>query len=172
MNSRENKLADTHAIDDHRSTSVLEADLGMPAMDACGTHTGSKQGEKALSIDSLQDLILELQAAPSAENADLLLVADLIVRFFKRPAHQITIEAIRRNKRYLMLLFSYLQIPLESIDHFVGLAGALVAKAYRLVEEDCAATETNAARSTLEKCSEQVLNAMPPQTADPRPVLY
>jgi hypothetical protein len=48
----------------------------------------------------------------------------------------------------------------------------MVAKAYRLVEENSAATEANAPRSTLANCAEQVLKAMPPQTTGPRPVLY
>jgi len=172
MKSRTNKSLVKHAIDDHRVTSAFDPDHGMIMLKTGGPHTGNTQRDKIMNINSLQDLRFELEKNPSPDNVDLLLVADLIVRFFTRPAHQITIEAIRRNKGNLMFFFSFLHMPIESIDHFVGLTSAMVAKAYRLVEENSAATEANAPRSTLANCAEQVLKAMPPQTTGPRPVLY
>jgi hypothetical protein len=124
-----------------------------------------------MNTNSLQDLIFELKTAPSLENANLLLVADLIICYFNRPAHQITIQAIKSNKGYFMLYLSFLHLPFESIDHFVDLVGALVAKAEMTVRENGEATETNAAESTLKNCAEQALNAMPSQTTGHRPVL-
>jgi len=161
MNFSENESVDTHAVDDHCNALGFDADNGMVAMEAGGTHADNTQQKKAMNIHSLQDLTSALKKNPSSENADLLLVADLFTQYFKRPSHQITIEAVRGNKGYFMLYLSYLRMPLESIDHFVGLAGALVAKADGLVRENSPATETNAARSTEQNCAEHALNSVP-----------
>lgn len=111
------------------------------------TLTGIKQVlREIMKVHSLADMVFKLKANSSPENADLLLVAGLIIRYFNRPTHQITIEAIRGNRGYLMLYFSYLRMPLRTVDRFVALVGALVAEADVTVKENGSETERQPAR--------------------------
>jgi hypothetical protein len=71
-----------------------------------------------------------------------------------------------------MLFLSFLHLPLKSIDHFVELADALVAKADVMATGNGKATEMIAARWKLENGAKQPLSAMPTQTTVSGPVIY
>jgi len=100
-------------------------------------------------IVSLQDVILALNSDRSAENSSPLRVADMIIAYHNRPAHEITLQNMKKQRRYFPLYLSFLRIPLNEVDPIVELADLLLARAARIHKaqlrvKNCISQDTSA----------------------------
>jgi hypothetical protein len=95
--------------------------------------TPQKKGnEKMPTTNSLQDVISALKSDRSADTSALLHVANMIVAYYNRPAHEITIKDMKQGRRYFPLFLSFRRIPLNEVDPIVEHADLLLARAARM----------------------------------------
>lgn len=76
---------------------------------------------------SLQDVVSGLMMGSSPVHNDLLIAADMVKEYFKRPLHEITVEAMREKHRNFPLYLSFLRLPQEEVDSLTALVSQLIA---------------------------------------------
>lgn len=77
----------------------------------------------------LQDVLSELMRNNPSEYHEISLVANKIVHYFRRPAHEITVTSIKEGLRFFPLYLSFERLPLYLIEILLKDAHLLVSAA-------------------------------------------
>jgi hypothetical protein len=75
---------------------------------------------------TLQDVVSKLEETFSTEDRGLLIAAEMLVSYFKMPAHEITVASVREGLRYFPLYLSWRGLPLDLIDNIIAEVGRLI----------------------------------------------